>query len=319
MSFKLLSWMHPLDSSTPYLIGVSGGRDSIALLHYLRNHEPKLPLIVCHLNHQLRGKDSDEDSQFVKQIAQHYQFPCEVQSLPITNLAKQKRQSIELTARNQRYQFFKECAQKHQSSNLILAHHADDLVETLLFNLLRGSYGLRGMQAFSQKTIQDYPINIHRPFLEWKRTKINAYIADYQIDFREDSSNAEPFTPRNRLRNEVIPLLEDIMKRPITDAVIRAAQAQESMQTGLLKTIDFTSYLDPQGRIYLPKLKNESLEIQRLILHNYLKSYPINNLSYPLIERCCNLITSSQPAKYNLPGNYYLRRKEQRLFLEKAT
>src|SRR5262249_37430512 len=128
-----------------YLIGVSGGRDSVALLHWLTNLGYK-KLIVCHLNHQLRGRSSNADARFVEKFAVKCGADFELGVVNVRALAKKKKMSIETAAREARYTFFAKAVQRHCCHTVFLAHHADDLVETFLFNLMRGA-GLTGLTA----------------------------------------------------------------------------------------------------------------------------------------------------------------------------
>src|SRR5438067_503754 len=124
--------------SRRYLIGVSGGRDSIALLHLLVDLGYN-KLVVCHLNHQLRGRESRRDARFVEKIARGLQLGCEIGSTDVGALAKQSILSIEKAARFGRFAFFVVAARRHGCSRIFLAHHADDLVVTALLNLFRGA------------------------------------------------------------------------------------------------------------------------------------------------------------------------------------
>src|SRR5437868_14148923 len=110
-----------------YLVGVSGGRDSVALLHWLIERGYK-NLVVCHLNHQLRGRSSDADARFVERLAAKYQVDFELAAANIRALAKKKKMSIEIAAREARYSFFAKAAKRHGCHTIFLAHHADDLV-----------------------------------------------------------------------------------------------------------------------------------------------------------------------------------------------
>src|SRR5262245_37373529 len=121
-----------------YLIGVSGGRDSVALLHRLIDVGYK-NLTVCHLNHQLRGRSSDTDARFVKGLARKSGVDFEFGAADVRALAKRKKMSIETAAREARYSFFAKTAQRRHCWIILLAHHADDLVETFLINLFRGA------------------------------------------------------------------------------------------------------------------------------------------------------------------------------------
>src|SRR5207249_974069 len=146
-----------------YLIGVSGGRDSVALLHWLIDLGYR-KLIVCHLNHQLRGRSSDADARFVEKLAAKYQVDFELAAANIRALAKKKKMSIETAAREARYSFFAKAAKRHRCHTIFLAHHADDLVETLLINLFRGagSAGLVAIRESSTRRIDDVELTIVR-------------------------------------------------------------------------------------------------------------------------------------------------------------
>src|SRR5947208_4116357 len=135
-------------ASARYLIGVSGGRDSVALLHWLVDLGYE-KLIVCHLNHQLRGQSSDADARFVEKLAGKYQVDFELGAANVRALAKKKKMSIETAAREARYSFFAKVAKGQRRGTIFLAHHADDLVETFLLNLFRGA-GLTGLTAMRE-------------------------------------------------------------------------------------------------------------------------------------------------------------------------
>ena len=121
-----------------YLIGVSGGRDSVALLHSLVDLGYK-NLIVCHLDHQLRGRSSAADARFVEKLAAKYDVDLALGSTNVRALAAKKKMSIETAAREARYKFFAQVAKRRRCRTIFLAHHADDLVETFLINLFRGA------------------------------------------------------------------------------------------------------------------------------------------------------------------------------------
>ena len=121
-----------------YLIGVSGGRDSIALLHLLTNLGYRR-LIVCHLDHQLRGRSSTADAKFVRGLARKLKLECELGRINVAVRARRKKQSIETAGRNARYEFFARIARRRRCRTIFLGHHADDLVETFLLNLFRGA------------------------------------------------------------------------------------------------------------------------------------------------------------------------------------
>src|SRR5882724_6326261 len=181
-----------------YLIGVSGGRDSIALLHWVISLGYK-DLTVCHLNHRLRGRSSDADARFVKRLFErcNHELPGNALRLPgaragkrsarratagriefelgsanIRALAKKQKMSIETAAREARYAFFAETARRQNCRTIFIAHHADDLVENFLINLFRGagSAGLSAMREISTRRIDGIDLTIARPFLcVWRK------------------------------------------------------------------------------------------------------------------------------------------------------
>src|SRR6266496_6144871 len=182
----------------PYLIGVSGGRDSVALLHWLIDLGYK-KLIVCPLNHQLRGRSSDADARFVEKLAGKYQVDFELGAANVRALAKKKKMSIETAARDARYSFFAKAAKRHRCHTIFLAHHADDLVETFLFNLIRGAglTGLAGMRNVSTRRIDGVDLITVRPLLSVWRSDIDKYVHEYHLRFREDATNKTLAATRN--------------------------------------------------------------------------------------------------------------------------
>jgi len=296
------------------LVAVSGGRDSVALLHACI-HAGLTDLVICHINHHLRGSDSDADEALVTQLAEQFALPISTHHINVANLAKTSKKSIELAAREARHHAFYEACQQHQCHAVLLAHHADDQAETTLFNLLRGSAGLKGMLPISH--LSTPALTLHRPLLKTRRSEINAYILQHNIRYREDSTNAEPFATRNRIRNEALPLLQDILGRDVIPAILSALQSSQQNEAFIEQMIDYPSMLDPQGRIHLPSLRAAPPLLQQKILHRYLTENKISNIDQSLINRCLQILDTKNPAKINLPGSCYLRRKEQRLFIHK--
>jgi tRNA(Ile)-lysidine synthase len=199
---------HPrLRADQPALIGVSGGRDSAVLLHALVKAGFR-QLIVCHLDHSLRAESRD-DAEFALNLADEYGliFESEVENVGL--LSKERKLSIEAAARDARYAFFADVAGAHWCPRVILAHHADDQVETFLLNLLRGSgaTGLGAMRPVSIREEHGGRLEVHRPLLSVWREEIIAYAEENHVKFREDMSNQDRKFVRNRIRHDVLPLL----------------------------------------------------------------------------------------------------------------
>ncbi len=206
------------------VIAVSGGPDSLCLLHLLVNFRAELglTLTVAHLNHQLRGDDAQADEDFARKIATRWQLPIRVESCNVAALASQRKQSIEEAARQIRYAFLWRVASEIGADKIAVGHNADDQVETVLMHFLRGTglAGLRGMQPFIdiaslRLTPNDIPMpsplpspKLIRPLLEISREEIEAYCQEHNLSPRQDYSNQDTTFFRNRLRHELIPQLK---------------------------------------------------------------------------------------------------------------
>src|SRR6266446_3665249 len=177
-----------LPNDRRYLIGVSGGRDSVALLHWLLAHGYR-KLIVCHFEHGLRGRAGKADARFVEQLAQSYALPFEGGAAEVPALAREAAQSIETAARNERLAFFTRIARRRRCLTIFLAHHADDQVETFLLNLFRGAGG-RGLGAMRPRSSYG-ALQIVRPLLGVWGSEIDHYLEEHRLKFREDATNEE--------------------------------------------------------------------------------------------------------------------------------
>jgi tRNA(Ile)-lysidine synthase len=298
-----------------HLLGLSGGRDSVALLHTLLEAGAD-KLVLCHLNHQLRGLFSAHDASFVRELAEKHDLPFEIARHNIQRRAEEEGVSLEVAARRSRHELFALCAKKHRCTRVLLAHHADDNAETVLLNLLRGSSGLKGMRFESELTAAGKTLTLVRPLLGVRRSEIDTYLTARKLPYRDDASNLEPFTARNRLRLEALPLLAKIMDRDVTPAINRAAEASEEDREALDGLIEVLDLVDPQERLFLPKLRKLPDPLQRRALFLYLLDSGIGDLSRDLITRCQALLDPASPAKVNLPGDLHLRRRAGRLFVE---
>jgi tRNA(Ile)-lysidine synthase len=297
-----------------YLVGVSAGRDSAALLHWLVSLGYN-ELIVCHLNHQLRGRSSDADARFVEKLAKKYEVDFELGAANVRVLAKKKRMSIETAAREARYSFFAKAAKGHGCRTIFLAHHADDLVETLLINLFRGagSAGLVAIRESSTRQIDDVELTIVRPFLPVWRKEIDSYVKKYHLRFREDASNKNLDPLRNRLRRRVIPFLEKVLGRNIRPTIWRAAAIaveEENWINGQLP--------DSSGaELSVPQLRALPVALQRRAILKWLRSKDISEVGFDVIERVRSLADpDAAVAKVNLPRNRHARRRAKTIFIE---
>ncbi len=297
-----------------YLIGVSGGRDSIALLHWLVNLGYDR-LIVCHLNHQLRGQSSDADARFVQKLAAKYQVGFELGAANVRALARKKKMSLETAAREARYSFFSKAAKRRRCHKIFLAHHADDLVETFLLNLIRGAglTGLGGMRDVSSRQIHGVDLTILRPLLSIWRSDIDKYVRECHLRFREDATNKNLAPTRNRIRNRIIPYLEKILDRNIRQNLWRTATIAAEEENWLDKEVPDLTNVD----LSVPKLRALPVALQRRAILKWLRVQNISGVGFEVIERVRLLLDPNvRTAKVNLPQDRHARRRAKTIFIE---
>ena len=182
-------------------VALSGGADSVALALSLLEIRKELQFDLCavHINHNLRGEESNRDEQFVRDFCSINAIPLDVFSIDVSKIAKNQKRSVELAARNERYRIF-----ENMTGKVATAHTLDDCAETLIFNITRGS-GLRGLCS-----IPPMRDNIIRPLIECERVQIEQYLKSKNQDFVTDSTNLTDDYTRNKIRHNVIPMLKEI-------------------------------------------------------------------------------------------------------------
>jgi len=198
------------------LVAVSGGLDSVVLLHLL--YKMEVDCVVAHCNFRLRDKDSDGDEVFVRQLAEKYQYPFYSVAFDTVDYANDKGISIEMAARDLRYDWFESLRKEMDCQYTLTAHHADDVIETILINLTRGTgiHGLTGIKAKMGHLI--------RPLLPFSRDEIRNYALENNLEYREDYTNAQTDFVRNKIRHQIIPVLEEInpgIRKTMTENVGR--------------------------------------------------------------------------------------------------
>ncbi len=193
------------------VVGVSGGVDSVVLLYVLNqiSSELELDLVVAHFNHCLRGSESDKDEYFVKELAQKLDLPFKSEQGDVRLLVEKEKLSIEMAARRLRHLFLVRAAKECKAKKIALAHQADDQIELFFLRLLRGSgsEGLSGMKPMSPSPF-DAETFIIRPFLKLWKIELIKYAQQRYLDYQEDSTNVSSDFLRNKVRNELIPLLK---------------------------------------------------------------------------------------------------------------
>ncbi len=251
----------------PIIIGISGGVDSMVLLDVL--YRLKYPIVMAHVNFQLRGKDSNRDEMFVTQIAEKFKIPLEKKRFNTQKYSKKNRISIEMAARELRYQWFEELSNKYNTENIAVAHHADDNIETLFLNLIRGTgiRGLTGMKVRNGKII--------RPFLSVFRSEIEQYAQNNSIQYVIDSTNLENIYVRNKIRNNIIPLLEDInpsVRKILNNNILNFEKTSEFYFYHIKKAKDIVLRIENDIiSINISKLQN--MEYANIVLYEILSDY----------------------------------------------
>jgi tRNA(Ile)-lysidine synthase len=299
-----------------YLIGVSGGRDSIALLNLLLEFGYE-KLVVCHLNHQLRGAASSADARFVEKVARNLGLDCEIGSADVGALAKRSKSSIETAARFARLAFFVEVARHRRCSRIFLAHHADDLVETGLLNLFRGAgpAGMAAMRRISVYRVGKTQLTILRPLLGVWRSEIDTYVSERRLKFREDATNRTLHSSRNKIRHRILPDIEKQFGRDVRKTIWRAAQIWSEEEV-LLNSLGSTELISA-AHLSVPELRKMPIALQRRTILRWLRARKVSDVSFDIVENLRALVEpGAKIAKVNLPRDRYARRREGKIFIE---
>src|ERR1043166_2911707 len=291
-----------LSPNEPLLIGVSGGPDSVALLDVLvdQGRRPH----ICHLNHQLRGADSDADAEFVRQLAERYGLPHTIES--------RKVESNEDAARQARFEFFQSVAKRTGIGKIALAHTADDQVETFLLRLLRGS-GVPGLGGiWPEQRIGE--LRVIRPLLNVTRGEVLEYLKSRNLEWREDASNADRRYTRNRIRHELLPLLEREFNPGIRDVLLRTAEILRDEDFYLLHHVVRTFFMASchGDTVNLKALASYPAAIQRRVLRLWLGAEDElgPRFSFDQIEAVRQLVLSeSASGQIDLPDDFVVYRE----------
>lgn len=259
------------DASENVLLTVSGGLDSVVLSHLF--YTAKLNFDIAHCNFQLRENDSDQDELFVKNIAEQFNVNFHVIKFDTISFQQANGISIQMAARNLRYDWFRTLKQKYNYKCIVTAHHANDQAETVLLNLTAGT-GLRGVRGIKPKTN-----DIVRPLLEFTRKELETYAEMHQLIWREDISNASVKYKRNSIRHLVIPELEKINPQFIT-AVNQFSEKISQVELLLNEQVELwkLKYCKNQNDLVFIDIKSLELIVYKdLILYELIKEFGFDN------------------------------------------
>ena len=323
--YRFISLHSMIEDGEIVLVAVSGGADSIALLYGLHTLLPHLNchLHVVHLDHSLRD-NSATDAKFVEEHALRLGLPFSGHTVELSQLMKQWKLSIETAGRRARYQFFESVCKETNATKVALGHHKDDIAETVLMNLIRGggSSGLKGILP-----IRDG--KFIRPLAGFTRTEIEMFLDSENLVPRQDPTNTDQRYLRNRIRHELLPLLEQ--------------NYNPNIRTGLIKTTEIlgteSEYLDSLAReafencILTPSDKTliildrstfqqKHLALQRRILRHTLSEMAgkMTDFSFDHYQAILNSINGDRPnAMLSLPNELLFRRAYDQLIFERKS
>lgn len=286
------------------VVAFSGGADSTALLDLLsRLPGYRLRLIAAHVNHCLRGAESDGDEAFCREMAGRYGIPFETLRCDVRNLASVERLNLEDAARHVRIDFFDEISNRYGAAAVVLAHHADDQAETVLMRLLRGS-GMTGLSGMAYRNARDYI----RPLLEISRTEIEQYLLRRGLAWCEDASNSDTAYLRNRIRHELLPLLEEYNPaiRSTLAATASVIRDDEALLGELTADVIAESCQIVEGKVIcrVGELRALDAALRRRVLRHAFKllTGTLEGVSQRHIEALCDLIDSERPnVRLSLP------------------
>ncbi len=301
------------------IVAVSGGPDSVCLLDMLAFLAPKcnLKLHIAHINYGLRGKDSDSDEEYVRQLAKKYSLPISVLNAKKNSPAK-KGENLENKLRNIRYAFFEKIRKQKKFDLIAVAHNQDDLAETVLMRVLRGS-GLQGLSAISAKNK-----HIIRPLLATSRKEIETYLKEKKIYYRIDKTNADIAFFRNKIRHRLIPYLEKNFKISVKKNLSTLAETVsddfEYIQNSALKASEgITAGNSKKITIKISSLLSIPLSLQRQVLRGVITELSgLKNIELGNIQELLKIANSKknklQQASF---GGLKIQRKGDRLTLIK--
>ncbi|WP_078556512.1 tRNA lysidine(34) synthetase TilS [Bacillus alkalicellulosilyticus] len=292
------------------VVGVSGGPDSLALLHFLWTHQDdySVELVAAHVDHQFRGEESYEDFLFVENFCHSRNIPFEGKRIDVKAYQKKHHLSAQVAARECRYQFFSETMVKYGANMLALGHHGDDQVETMLMKQVRGAYGfgLAGI-PFRRDFSTGYII---RPFLGITKGDIEQYCIEEKLSPRLDKSNQSQDYTRNRFRQNILPFLKEENKNVhvqfqkqsewvIEDQSFLENLTQQALEKVIIDKKVGSVVIDVLTARQMPKaLQRRGIHL--ILKYLYGKNHPIISMIH--IEHIANILHSSHPSgQINLP------------------
>lgn len=313
---------------------VSGGADSVALFCLLLELQSDLGIVlsIAHVNHKLRGDESNDDEQFVAELAKRHKLELHTIDAPIKNHQRShtsRESGIEAAARALRYGFFRRLAHEGRVTKIATAHTLDDQAETVLLRIFRGT-GIRGLAGIHPRIVFEEQGRVLgevvRPLLTFRRSAMEKYLGERGQSWREDSSNKDISFLRNRVRHRLLPMIAEEFGESAIEhmsELAEIARAEEEhwarhpeIRAASERGIDETSQ-SPSLRIN--PLLALPLATQRRLVRQWLGSNDRDlNISFRMIEEILDLAAGTPGKKLELPGGWNVRRERDELLLESA-
>ncbi len=272
--YLIAEFSSALQDSSTIIAAVSGGADSMAMLHWLQELRQTIPflLVACHVHHGIRGPSADRDAAIVEQFSLRYRIDFELVYVNVLQERELYKESVETTARRLRYAALQRVADRYGTCTITTAHHRQDQIETVLFHLLRGT-GVSGLRGMPQKRSLGRH-QLLRPFLSLSRQDLREYVTALDIPFAEDETNQDKAYSRNRIRHELLPYLRENYNPQVDEAILRLIEvsAQED------------DYLQDVARTFIEQ--NVTLEKESVTCS--LSSF--SDLARALQRRCIKLL-----------------------------
>ncbi|UCD54048.1 MAG: tRNA lysidine(34) synthetase TilS, partial [Dehalococcoidia bacterium] len=302
-----------VSSPSSLLVAVSGGPDSVCLLHVLvkLREELGITLHVAHLDHKLRGAESEADARYVSELAQHLGIPTTIEEREVKAYQKDKRISLEEAAREVRYTFLAQVAKAIGADRAAVGHTMNDHIETILMHLVRGAgiRGLRGLQPHSEWQLAKEHLAVIRPLLEVSREETADYCHRHKLMPRIDTSNLSLSPLRTRIRYQLLPLLTSYNPQ-VTEALLRTARIADDDLAFIDKQClqSWAEIAQKQGSIIAldkERLLNLPLALQRHLLRMSIEELlgNLKDIEMRHIEEIMNVLTKPAGKRVSLPGS----------------
>lgn len=295
----------------PVLVALSGGRDSVALLHLLRGPALDLRLSAAHVHHGLRGAEADSDAEFCRRLCGALEIPFELITLPDDD---ERPATGEAAWRRRRYRALFQHAAIRGIEKIATGHHRDDVAEGVLVQILRGA-GPRALAGIATETSD----GVIRPLLPWGRSEIDRWLEEHRIDWRDDSSNLDTLRLRNRVRHTVLPALESAdpqLRNHLVNLAAAIADSEEFMAAELDRRATFIDPWDPGGGVEMSILSELPRALRARWLHGQMLRLGVQRTTRRQLELFHRCLDTGSPRSVTMGGRWRLRAARNRIWAE---